>query len=287
MNIQNSLPKSPWLALLTILLPLALPLHASAAAKAPRSGQACISSLTGGVSIRTRCKRYETQLNLKDLQPTNTASIPGPRGETGATGPIGPRGLTGELGATGPTGPEGAVGATGPFGATGPRGSSGPQGAAGPQGLQGPQGIQGPQGLSAFSLIPSGTTVYGAAGALLHSESANADWGVTASLYGIPPQALNNNQVIVANTSAISTQCEGTCLHPDERPYAAQCTGSPEAPSAPPGRLCIYPAAATNARSIRALAVPSNNGLHGLHLRWISQNTGQTSVRGAWAYTAP
>ncbi|HFU4116870.1 TPA: LPXTG cell wall anchor domain-containing protein, partial [Streptococcus suis] len=53
------------------------------------------------------------------------AGVAGPKGDTGATGPVGPQGPQGEPGATGPVGPQGPQGEPG---ATEPVGPQGPQG---------------------------------------------------------------------------------------------------------------------------------------------------------------
>lgn len=71
----------------------------------------------------------------------------GPKGDTGAPGPIGPQGPIGNTGAQGPTGntgPQGTTGAQGPKGDTGNTGAQGPIGNTGPQGIQGAQGPEGP-----------------------------------------------------------------------------------------------------------------------------------------------
>lgn len=240
-------------------------------------GVACVNPLSGNVRVRGRCAKNETQFNINNL--ASIAALPGPQGETGPEGPAGPRGATGPQGLLGPSGPQGATGPQGPAGQPGPSGASG---------ATGPQGPQGARGASAFSSIPSGTTIYGVIGLLARAEEGEAQWASSASMYGILPQALGNEQVVVANTSAISTQCNGsTCLHPDELPYTDLCSGSPEAPTAPAGWLCIYPAYATNAKGILGSALPSGNGRYGFLLRWTSKDSGSTSVRGTWAYTAP
>lgn len=74
------------------------------------------------------------------------ATLVGPQGPTGATGPTGPQGDTGATGPAGPTGPKGDTGAQGPVGDTGPQGPQGATGATGPQGPQGDTGATGPQG---------------------------------------------------------------------------------------------------------------------------------------------
>ena len=68
------------------------------------------------------------------------ASLKGPKGDPGDTGPKGEQGIQGPKGDTGLTGPKGEQGIQGP---KGDAGAAGPQGETGPQGEQ---GIQGPKG---------------------------------------------------------------------------------------------------------------------------------------------
>jgi plastocyanin len=97
------------------------------------------------------------------------STVPGPKGDTGDTGPAGPTGAastvagptgpqglkgdTGLTGAAGPQGPQGLKGDTGLTGAastvagpTGPQGLKGDTGSAGAQGIQGLTGATGPKG---------------------------------------------------------------------------------------------------------------------------------------------
>lgn len=86
------------------------------------------------------------------LVPGVYVPVPGPQGETGATGPqgqAGPTGATGPQGEQGPKGdaftyddftPEQLAALTGP---QGPQGETGPKGETGAQGPQGPQGEAG------------------------------------------------------------------------------------------------------------------------------------------------
>jgi Collagen triple helix repeat (20 copies) len=92
------------------------------------------------------------------------ASLVGPTGATGATGPVGPTGATG---ATGPVGPTGTTGATGPVGPEGPRGPAGPPGLGlpGSPGTTGPPGATGPRGPSGglSTIVTTGPLCHGSA----------------------------------------------------------------------------------------------------------------------------
>lgn len=70
-------------------------------------------SRNGSLSLRTTCKRRETQVDLATL------GLTGPQGETGATGATGPTGETGPAGPTGPQGPAGPLGPSDVFQDTG------------------------------------------------------------------------------------------------------------------------------------------------------------------------
>ena len=89
---------------------------------------------------------------ISDLTPEELATIKGPRGETGYTGP---QGLTGPRGEQGPKGNDGPQGPAGP---QGPKGEQGVQGTQGIQGPQGPRGIQGKDGKS-FTLTHTYSTI--------------------------------------------------------------------------------------------------------------------------------
>lgn len=125
--------------------------------------------------VRAACADPDTPIPA-DLEPlceqakdvanggSDTAAIPGPRGEQGPAGPAGPpgpRGLqgvrgvgggdgqdgkAGQQGAQGAAGAPGKAGVDGEAGPAGQDGQDGPQGPAGPEGPQGPPGPPGPQG---------------------------------------------------------------------------------------------------------------------------------------------
>ena len=86
------------------------------------------------------------------------STVPGPKGDTGLTGPAGPTGAastvagpTGPQGLKGDTGSAGAQGIQGLTGATGVKGDTGNTGLQGPQGLKGDTGDQGPAGAATFN----------------------------------------------------------------------------------------------------------------------------------------
>lgn len=221
-----------------------------------------------------------------EMGPIGPQGMTGPQGATGAQGALGPQGPAGSQGPTGAQGATGARGEVGPQGQIGPVGPQGARGDVGPQGAVGPQGPEGPRGVSAFDVLPSGTTIYGVIGGD-YDGAANATWGMTDSLHGVPPGVLSNEAVIIQNNSAVNSQCSGSCLSVEEVQFSILCGGNSDAPSAPPGYVCIYPTIATNARGIRATVVPNGGGRFGFFVRWTAGGAGDTTFRGVWAYTAP
>lgn len=157
--------------------------------------------------------------------PVGHAGDTGAQGEPGATGDAGPAGPAGD---TGPAGADGAPGADGvdgqdgepgrppteeevaaaveafcsdgackgDTGATGPKGDTGDTGPIGPQGEQ---GLEGPRGASAFDPIPGGAVLRGTVGLDLQVEpmTGGGDYGIEASLGGVPSPLLDDPQVLV------------------------------------------------------------------------------------------
>ena len=83
---------------------------------------------------------YQLNVTLSDGNTVNAGtftSAPGPKGDTGAQGPVGPAGPKGDTGEQGPAGPAGPKGDTGEQGPVGPKGDTGEQGPIGPAGPAG------------------------------------------------------------------------------------------------------------------------------------------------------
>lgn len=75
--------------------------------------------------------------------PAGIQGLKGDKGDKGDTGTQGPIGYPGPIG---PKGDKGDIGIQGPIGLTGPQGPKGDKGDTGSQGIQGPIGLTGPQG---------------------------------------------------------------------------------------------------------------------------------------------
>lgn len=185
----------------------------------------------------------------------------------------GPQGLSGEAGYPGDPGFPGATGPTGPAG---------------------PAGATGPSVLSAT--LPSGQTITGSWG--------GNHWidGFVRQAYTFPvplPTPVGSDEVGFA---------PGTPKTVDHIPG---CTGTPEAPTAPTGRVCLYVRADTmvNVRTPSSVVGPggvvsTTNGLNGEGLdpsngtagdnRFgfvvavrADTTPGMVRAEGTWAYTAP
>ena len=78
-------------------------------------------------------------------------------------------------------------------------------------------------------------------------------------------------------------------------PDPTHCPGSPQAPSAAPGYLCVYDLSEMSVRQVLAgeyLQVTDDNGLghaspFGAQLFVVPQNPGYAEIDGSWAVTAP
>jgi hypothetical protein len=214
----------------------------------------------------------------------------------GARGPAGPRGARGPAGARGAAGLPGAKGDTGAPGAKGDKGDQGTQGIQGNQGIQGIQGTQGakgdkgetgdtgPQGASANETAPAGTLLIGAVGGDFNvgDGDASSDWGVIVSLPMQARDALGDDDVFVNIESWDDAEGDET---DDTSPG---CTGTPAAPTAPAGKVCIYVAGGDNAQLINGWSILPGTGesRFGFKLGWEAPAAGDTFIDAVWAYRA-
>jgi hypothetical protein len=143
---------------------------------------------------------------------------------TGKPGPRGPAGAKGATGATGPAGPAGAPG-TGTPGATGAAGPQGPQGPAGADGAAGAKGDPGPAGPEGNikATLPAGSTETGAWAA----QTIGANGVFSPISFSIPLAAeLSADHVFF--------------IEPGDETHETECPGTPAAPAAAKGDLCVY-----------------------------------------------
>lgn len=152
---------------------------------------------------------------------------------------------------------------------------------SGPAGPIGPIGPIGPRGLSASDVIPSGTTVTGN----FHYDSqqpgnSGGDFAFGIDLPGVAPQPLTDELVNFGTTSPNVSDTDATC------------TGSVAAPTAPPGKVCLYGEDfrnATNVVGLAELAFAGHLNNRGFTISWISNGTAGSDfgVNATWAYTSP
>jgi hypothetical protein len=260
-----------------------------------RSGSITGSDIkVGSIQASDLSAKAEKALDGKDGAPgakgdTGATGAQGAKGDTGATGAQGAQGAQGAKGNTGSTGapgPKGDTGATGARGATGANGANGAQGPQGPEGPEGPQGPQGPDGKSAFDVLPAGETVYGVVGADTDAPAGGGDFGAHASLPMRAPAPITDADVYinVDHWQGVDNQ-----VKPDTTDVADGCNGTPEAPTAPAGKVCVYVSGADNATDLNGYSSTfgTTGTPYGFKLNWTSSATGDSFVDAVWAYTAP
>ena len=133
----------------------------------------------------------------------------------------------------------------------------------------GPAGPAGPRGLSAWDVIPSGQTVtgnFGTTGNYLVDQLVQS----SISLPARAPVALTAANV---NFASLASDNDATC------------TGTAAAPTAPPGKVCMYlyssPGVA-NAQGVDANNLPTQ----AFYIAWTA-TSGTDHIYLTWAYTAP
>lgn len=131
----------------------------------------------------------------------------------------------------------------------------------------------------ATQAIPSGTTVTGAFGVSASfatgATTPTAEIKQTVSLPGVAANDLTDDVVNFAPANAVN---DGD----------AACTGSTTAPTAPPGRVCLYLSASVGVGTqVSGEAIPLLNGSRAGFVVHAMQPNAATGVFGTWAYTAP
>ena len=136
--------------------------------------------------------------------------------------------------------------------------------------------------------VPSKETVTGVIGATVQSPTTGAS--STDASFGFKPiTSLLSTDIIVGSTSQLIAGCAGSatnCLSSEEVSGTTNCTGSVSNPTAPAGKICVYPTNVVNANQIRAYADPENGSLHGFTISWNAVTPGTSAVDAVWAYTA-
>ena len=156
-------------------------------------------------------------------------------------------------------------------GPAGAKGADGAAGAAGAPGAKGDRGEKGDAGRSALSTLQSGDTVRGVFGVDGTATAADQQFAAGVTLPVPAPATLGNLDVSVAGGF-------------DDNPA---CTGSYAAPTAPAGKVCIYPeSAGLNVDQASGLVPGGNETLYGFIVQAVSAGGGPVVFQGSWAYTA-
>jgi hypothetical protein len=170
-------------------------------------------------------------------------------------------------------GPRGPRGKRGPRGLRGPQGEPGVQGPQGAQGAQGVQGVQGPPGPFPGTL-PSGATVRGSY-AVVGTAAAHLDAAGDSISFGFSLGAAPTAHFI-----------------PAAGPTDLNCPGTPAAPQANPGHLCIYEGTRSNIfvagfQDPVTLSSGSVVRPYGAEVGARADVAGDFWTVGSWAVTAP
>jgi hypothetical protein len=154
-------------------------------------------------------------------------------------------------------------------------------------GPTGPRGATGPAGASALSAVPSGQTIHGVVGGDFHAfDNTASDFGTDVTLPVPAANALSDSDVFV---NVAGWQDAGGQTAPTTTDTNASCNGTPAAPTAPAGKVCIYVSGADHAFNLAGDSVLFGTGAspYGFKLKWDASQTGDTFVDATWAYTAP
>ncbi len=165
-----------------------------------------------------------------------TGSV-GPTGDTGNTGPVGPTGATGPIGvtgSTGDTGPTGSTGATGPMGNTGPAGPTGNTGPVGNTGATGPASAMFFDDLASFPGTGTADLLY-----VARDTGKLYRWSGSAYVVvsDVPAHAASHADGGTDEITVAQSQVTGLAADlAGKAPLASPAlTGTPTAPTAPPG----------------------------------------------------
>ena len=155
----------------------------------------------------------------------------------------------------------------GTVGAPGPQGPQGPSGAKGDPGAGGPQGNTGVAGPFPEGDLPSGKTVRGAYQTTGHATAAG--------------QYASDGHAYVFR---MSEELEPSIVRQGAVTQPPGCSGTPDAPEAAPGQLCIYEDTGHN---LTSLSMGPNRST-GFSIQAVSgASPGLYFSHGGWAATAP
>ncbi len=143
-------------------------------------------------------------------------------------------------------------------------------------GAPGPAGPAGPRGFSAWDVIPSGVTVTGVEYWDTHQPTvASGSDEFSVQLPGKASVALTSGTVNFSGTSGASDA-------------DAACNGTVSAPTAPPGKVCVYIFTSGGINVSTISAAESVLPTRGFYVNFTPISGGTDSyLYASWAYTAP
>ena len=146
--------------------------------------------------------------------------------------------------------------------------------------------------------IPKGATVYGVIGGRFTADGEGESFDAFSSLPSKTTPAFDSEtDVQVAHTFACPAG--GSCLTAEENDVSGECTGTAANPTAPAGKVCIYPTILGNARFLVGFNLVDGQNPNtpnaptpvdfatGFGLGWEASDTGDSYVSAVWAYKAP
>jgi len=136
--------------------------------------------------------------------------------------------------------------------------------------------LAGNKGFAPWDKIPSGQTVTGVFNVDSNSETDGADYRYSISLPGRAASLLDDQFLI-------NFAPDGQPASVDDDPL---CTGTPDAPTAPAGRVCLYLGDHDGVDNLEGYFLNIETD-QGFRVIWNSDGIGDMYVELSWAYTAP
>lgn len=140
--------------------------------------------------------------------------------------------------------------------------------------------------------IPSGTVFKGALGLDTQSSVDIGDFRILVSFpLPLSTPITSDDDIIVADNIEMQNGCSGgNCISAADLSLSSLCTGTATAPTAPAGKVCVYPlntGSNTLAGSVEAFRMNDHEERFGFFVTFNSVAAGDLYFNGTWAYTAP
>ena len=140
--------------------------------------------------------------------------------------------------------------------------------------------------------IPSGHVVSGVIGFDDHASASFEDFAGFASfpVAELPGGAgLVSTDILIDETPAVLSSCgkASNCIDSDSLDTSNVCTGEVDNPTAPAGKVCIYPVGMSSNATFLGNTVPFSGSRSGFEVRGVANGSGDIYFQGIWAYQAP